>query len=203
VKLLALMTFGLTAVVQACVFTGVAAENPRAAVDKVIIRNVDITGDGKPDTITLRVTGKDMFSPLKWTLTISSLGETVLSHTSDDKDKHIDGFFRDEGYVGECKGYLECKSKWYFKDLLSILIVPKTGYHLGGIMPGIEEVAGQYLAKRFGVRGEKAKAIISDIKTRLGKGQAIMISIPDTPAISDPIMVFSPQVRRFVEIYQD
>jgi len=195
------MTLCLTAIALACSFSGVVAEDPHAAVDKVFVREVDVTGDGKPDTITLRVIGKDMYSPLKWTVTISSLGETVLSQTREDKD--INGFFGDEGYVGDCRGYLECKSKWYFKDLLSILVVPKSGYDLEGIMPGIEGVAGKYLAERLGVRGEKAKALVSGIKNRLQKGQAIVISIPDTPATANPIMVFSPEVRRFIEIYQD
>jgi len=61
------------------------------------------------DTITLRVTGKDFHSPFTWTLTISSLGETVLSHTQ--SDKNIDEFFGDDDHVGGCKGYVECKSR--------------------------------------------------------------------------------------------
>jgi hypothetical protein len=195
------MILVLTMIAWACTFTRVASEDPRAVVDKVLIHAVDVTGDGKPDTITLRVTGKDMYSPLKWTLTISSLGQTVFSHTNDDKD--INGFFGDKNYVGGCKDYLECKRKWYFTDLLSRLVVPKSSYDVKGIMPGIEAVTGQYLAEHLGVKGEKAKAVISDIKKRLQNGQAIVISIPETPATASPIMVFSPVVNSFVEIYQD
>lgn len=182
-----------------CASPDVAEENPIAPVDKKIVRKVDVTGDGKPDTITLRVMGKDSYSPFTWTLTISSLGETVLFHTRN--DKNIDGFFGDQDYVGNCKGYQECKSKWYYKDLLSILIVPKSGYELKGIMPEIDVVAGKYLADGLGIKGERAKAIITNIKNRLQKGHAIVISIPDTPATGNPIMVFAPEVRRFVEIY--
>jgi hypothetical protein len=41
------------------------SEDPRAAVDKVLVRKVDVTGEWKPDTINLRVTGQLRHQP-RW-----------------------------------------------------------------------------------------------------------------------------------------
>jgi hypothetical protein len=199
VRLIAVLA--LTAGAWAGAFAGAAATTPSSPVDREFIRKIDVTGDGKSDTITLRVKGKDLSSPFTWTLSILSLEKTILSHTSNDRD--INNLFADEGYVEGCKGYVECKSKWYFTDILANIVIPKSGYALEGIMPSIDAVAGEYLANQLSMRGDKAKAAIAGIKSRLQKGQAIVISIPTSPVTSGPIMVYSPEVSRFIEIGQD
>jgi hypothetical protein len=69
-----------------------------------------------PLTITYRVTGAAFNAPFRWSLTVTdSKGSSLFQVEHDDRDR--DEFFGDDGYMSGCKGYEECKSKWYFSEL--------------------------------------------------------------------------------------
>lgn len=80
-------------------------------INRTITKSVDLTGDGIPDAITLHYSGANTTSAYTWTLTITSSGKTIFSHSQ--TDGGFDKYFGDEGFVAECAGYFGCKNKYY------------------------------------------------------------------------------------------
>ena len=175
-------------------------------IDKEIVRHIDLTGDGQDETVTLRVQGKSLYSPFSWTLTIQSKGKQMLKFDGD--GAWFDKFFNDENYVGGCKGYAECKEKFFFHDILDRLVVPPSGYSVEGILNKsasntLYAIGGAYLEKCCGIRGKEADTILSGMAARLRSGKAIVINTFTSPETVDPPMIFAPEIDRFVPIYED
>lgn len=175
-------------------------------IDELLVRSVDVTGDGKPEKITLVLKAKDFNSPFQWSLSISSSGKQLFTYASD--DTRIDPFFADRGFITDCSGYAECKKKWYFKDILNSLIVPRSGYDLEGILDKSKSntlypLGRQYLKECCGIKQNDADAILSRIEKRIRNNQAVLISIPKSPVTSDALMIFCPEVDRFIPVYED
>jgi hypothetical protein len=175
-------------------------------VDEELVRHIDLTGDGNPEKITLTLKAKDIAKPISWSLTIKSVNRVLLQHTRD--DARIDAFFKDSNYVTNCTGYLECKKKWYYHDILDILVVPTTGYDLEGILDKkygntLYPLGRAYLAKCCAIGRKRADHILASIEKRIRNGSAVMISIPDTPATGGALLTFCPEVSRFIPVYED
>jgi hypothetical protein len=192
------------ALVIAC-FSGVelrAQTAPTGVIDTTLVRSMDLTGDGKPDTVSLHLAAEGMTSPFSWELSIRSRGSVLCSYSGDDSS--IDENFRDEVYVPGCNDYVECKKKYYFHDILDGL---EARYNLEGILDRTEcntlyPIGGAYLDSCCSIRGGAAEAILSAMEGRLRNGQAIVISIPTSPMTSEPPMMYVPEVNRFVPIYR-
>jgi hypothetical protein len=173
------------------------------AIDTVLVRSVDLTGDGKPDTVSLHLRAKGLTSPFSWELSIRCRGSVLCSYSGD--DSAIDKNFHDEGYVLGCNDYVECKRKYYFHDILDGLEVR---YNLEGILDRTQSntlyaIGGAYLYSCCSIKGAAADAILSAMEERLRRGQAVVISIPTSPMTSEPPMMFAPEVNRFVPIYEE
>jgi hypothetical protein len=144
--------------------------------------------------------------PYAWTLTIRSAGQTVLTYHRD--DTAIDTLFNDDDYVPGCNGYRACKEKHYLHDILASLVVPPSGYSLEGILEAsadntLYHVGRRYLRTCCGIRGAKATRVLTHIERRLRRGTAIVISILSSPVTVESPMVYAPEARRFVPIYED
>jgi hypothetical protein len=188
------------------IYGGDSEFDPKAAVNKDIVRKIDVTGDGELDTISLNIRGKNFFAPFNWTLTIISKGKQIYRSKHDDAS--IDKFFNDKGYVNGCVGYLTCKAKWYFHDILDSIIVPQKGYDLEGILDRSQKntlyaVGSKYLESHYNIRGSKANNILVNIERRLRTGKAVVVAFPKTPANFSSIMVFVPEIDCFMPIYED
>lgn len=175
-------------------------------INEELERYVDLTGDSKPEKITLILKAKDIRKPMQWSLTIRSDKKILLEHTRD--DSKIDSFFSDQNYVTNCTGYIECKKKWYYKDILDTIIVPRTGYALEGILDKKYEntlypLGRAYLAKCCGIGPKQADRILANMEKRIRSGSAVMITIPDTPATGGGLLIFCPEVDRFIPVYED
>jgi hypothetical protein len=175
-------------------------------INEELVRYIDLTGDGRPEKITLNLKATDISKPVSWSLIIWSDKKVLLKHTSD--DSRIDTFFNDPKYVTNCTGYIDCKEKWYFKDILDIIIVPPTGYDLEGILDKkydntLYPLGRAYLSKCCGIGPKKADQILSRIEKRIRSGSAVMITIPDTPATAGALMTYCPEVNRFIPVYED
>lgn len=177
------------------------------SIDKVIVRNVDVTGDGQPDTISLHIKAKSFNSPFAWTLTISSGSHVLESYSRD--DSNIDNFFGDKQFYIKGNDYLQAKQTWYFSELIDSIIVQKSSYALEGILDKKQSntlyaVGGNFLSKCCGIKGRKAENILSSIEQHLRNGKAIVICMPMTPVQSSNIIkVFSPEIGLFVPVYEE
>src|SRR5688572_17865070 len=76
------------------------------AVDTVLTREVDVDGDGRPDSVRLRLTAQRFDQPFTHALTIISNGRPMLERiTTDDWDED----FGDTSFTSPCAGYDRCK----------------------------------------------------------------------------------------------
>jgi len=172
-------------------------------IDEVLTRNVDVTGNGKQDKIVLHLWAKSINSPFSWTLSIVEDGKEIFSYSSNDSNE--DKNFNDDGYVSDCRGYLECKKKYYFHDILENIVLTKNQYNVEGMLksPSHVSIGKTYLEKCCTIHGSKADTILMNMEKKLRNGTAIVISIPVSPVMSGTPMVFAPEIGRFVPIYQD
>ena len=176
-------------------------------INDELVRNIDLTGDGKPERISLILKAKDITKPMQWSLTITSNEKVLLTQSHD--DSAIDSFFNDFRYVGNCTGYSECKRKWYYKDILETLVVPRTGYDVEGILDKKQSntlypLGRTYLANCCSITSKRADDILSEVEKRIRGGRAVMIVMPDTPAAANgPLMTFCGEVDRFIPVYED
>jgi hypothetical protein len=183
---------------------GLNARNaPAGAIDTILVRSMDVTRDGAPDSVSLHLIAKGIDSPFSWVLTICSGGNVLYRQTGN--DSAIDILFHDAGYVPGCGDYSECKIKYYFHDLLSRLEVP---YSLEGVLDRRQSntlypIGQAYLDTCCGVRGAAADTILSSMERRLRSGASVVISIPTSPQTRERPMVFVPEVNRFVPIYEE
>jgi hypothetical protein len=176
------------------------------AVDQVITRNVDVTGDGVNDRIIIHLKADSWQAPVKWSLRIYSEGRLVFSHDSD--DKWLDRFFADPGYVDDtCGSYLECKRKYYLEDLPDGLVVTggvaQDGLALVKAYPGsIHAVAQKELTEQFKLSPSAAARIVTRIVERVRTGKAPVLSVPISPVQGEPPRMFVEEVGAFVTVYR-
>lgn len=175
----------------------------KEAIDTVLVRSLDVTGDGKADIISLHIMARNLASPFSWTLSINSQGNRIYTLSGD--DSRIDTLFHDEGYVPGCRGYLECKKKYYFHDILDGLEAP---YDSNGILDRSQSntlysVGKEYLEACCAIKGSDADAILSRMEGRLRNGNAVVIAVPTSPMTYEHPMMFVPEVNRFIPIYID
>jgi hypothetical protein len=173
------------------------------AIDTFLVRSMDLTGDGKPDTVSLHLMAQGLTSPFSWELSIRSRGSELCSYSGD--DSVIDKNFHDEGYVPGCNDYVACKKKYYFHEILDRL---EARYNLEGVLDRTQSnalypIGGAYLDSCCSIRGPAAEAILSAMEKRLRNGQAVVISVPTSPMTGQPPMMYAPEVDRFVPIYQE
>ncbi len=173
-------------------------------IDQELVKEADVTGDGKPAKIMLHLEGKNIKSPFVWTLTIFSDGKQIYSYKSD--DSWLDKFFSDEGYVLGCKDYLSCKRKYYFHDILDNLVL--TGnkwYDIDGILNKAQPntlypVGRKQLRECCNVKGQQADAILRQIENKFRNGTAIAINVLRSPVQANPPLIFVPEVGRFIRL---
>jgi hypothetical protein len=60
-------------------FLGVAASDERA--DQLVVKHLDVTGDGIDDEIRLNIKGENWNTPLNRTLTIAAKGTIIFKHS--------------------------------------------------------------------------------------------------------------------------
>ncbi len=183
------------------------AQSTASAIDKKIVKTMDVTGDGKADEIILHLKAKDMKAPFKWSLTIISGGKIVYSHDSD--DTWLDQNFNDVGYVSDCDNYLSCKNKYYFHDILqSLVLTGDKWYTVNGILDKSQSntlypLGRKQLRECCNITGSRADAILRKIENKLRAGNAVALNVLISPVQAEAPMIFAPEVGRFLIIYDD
>jgi len=176
-------------------------------VDEELTRNVDVTGQGKLNKISLHIRAKSMHSPFTWELSITANGKDIYTYASDDTE--IDKFFGSKGYVKNCQGYVDCKKKYYFHDILDNLVLNgNKWYNLEGTLDKTQSntlypIGRNYLEKCCAISGTKADAILQNIENKLRNGTAIILNMVTSPVTARNPEVFAPEIGRFIPIYVD
>lgn len=176
------------------------------SVDQMIVKHIDVTGDGIGDDIILNIKGENWNKPFKWMLTISAKGKIIFKHTSD--DTWLDKFFNDRGYVNEtCKLYLECKKQYYLKDLPDHLIIKtdlsQNNHAYDKSNPGsVHFAAKKELTKTLKLSEAEATKTVEWMTKKLKTGQVPVLYVPKSPVQSEFPKMYVDKVGQFVTIYE-
>lgn len=176
-------------------------------IDQQLIKEIDVTGDGKPEKIVLHLTAKNMEAPFKWTLTIISEGKQIYSYSSD--DNWFDKFFNHAGYVSGCNDYISCKKKYYYHDIFNVLVLTGSEwYDIEGILDKSQPntlypLGRKQLKECCNVTVQQADGYLSIIEGKLRNGKAIAINILKSPVEANSPLIFIPEVSRFISFYED
>jgi hypothetical protein len=176
-------------------------------IDQELVKNVDVTGDGKPEKIILHLTAKNIKSPIVWTITLTSEGKQIYSYQSD--DARLDKNFYDDGYVMDCNDYISCKKKYYYRDILDVLVLTGSKwYNVDGILDKSQPntlypLGRKQLQECCNVTGQQADAILSKIENKFRTGKAIAINVLQSPVHANPPLIFVPEVGRFIRFHEE
>lgn len=175
-------------------------------IDRVILRYLDFTGDGVEDEIKLHLIGDNWDKPLNWILTISTKGQQIFEHKSN--DTKIDSFFSDSTFMdGSCKSYLECKKQYYLKDLLFYLFIKtdlsKNMHAFDKNNSGsIHFIAKNELIKKYNLSESEASEIVEWMIKKIKSNETNILYVPLSPVMTELPRMFVDRVGRFVTIYQ-
>ncbi|HEY6873050.1 MAG TPA: hypothetical protein VI298_10035 [Geobacteraceae bacterium] len=174
-------------------------------IDQVITKLADVDGDGLEDKLELHLKGKDFHSPITWGLKIYSKGKVIYQRSG--SNKRIEPFFSQKGYIAGCTGYDDCKCKWFFHDYLDQMIIKMTSENAGVFDKtapnSIYATAKKYLHKEYKKNPKFVDKAINNAVERLLSGKAVAIQAFDEPEITTPPMIWMPEFKRFVPIYED
>jgi len=182
------------------------SQDQEARVDQVLNREIDVTGDGVKDLITLHLKGLGWQAPFNWELSIRSKGKLIFSHESD--DSWLDKFFNDPGYVDDqCKSYLACKMKYYLHDLLDHLFIatdlsPNDHAYDKTDSGSIHFVARQELENRFKLPASEAEETVNWMIQKLKSGKTWVLYVPISPVLSEYPRMYVEKVAAFITIYE-
>jgi hypothetical protein len=174
-------------------------------IEKRITRSVDVTGDGIEDVIMLHVRGESLTSPFFWTLTIRSEDREIFKYDGD--GTWFNSFFDDVGYVSGCTGYVACKEKFFYGDILD-LVLPPSSYNVDAFADeaasnSLYGLGRPYLKKCCSVEGRDADIIVADMAARLRNGTAVVIQNYTSAMTLNPhAAMFVPEVGQFIPIYE-
>jgi hypothetical protein len=174
-------------------------------IDRVITKLADVDGDGIEDKIELHIKGKNFNSPFKWELKIYSKGKII--YQSSGSNERIEPIFSQQNYITDCTGYDECKCKWFFHDYLDQMIIKMSSENAGVFDKtapnSIYATAKKYLRKEYKKNPKLVDKAINNAVERLLSGKTVAIQAFDEPEIPTPPMVWMPEFKRFVPIYED
>lgn len=178
------------------------APSHASSIDSRLVEVVDVTGDGEGDEISVRLRAKDILSPFSWELSINSRDHILLKHESD--DTWMNSFFGEPGYMGGCAGYIECKQKYYFNDLIKNIVVPYSMVNIDGIVDAksIYPIASKYLQENS-ISAVQIERIIPDLQARIKAERAVFLTVPISPLMTRGLLVYSPIINKLVLVYED
>lgn len=197
-----LVFIGIAFVVFGC--TCNRNEHKTKSINETITSKIDLTGDNIPEKVTLILKSHDIFSPFLWEMTISDNNGAFFEVSGFDTD--IDINFNDKGYLQGCYDYLSCKKKWYYEEKINI-IVPYSKVNIKGVTDRrqtntLYNIGYKFLVEDCKITDNDASIILKNIEKKIINNEAVFIMIPMAPASGSVLMVFSPEIRKLVPIYE-
>jgi hypothetical protein len=154
-----------------------------------------------PLTITYRVTGATLSAPFRWSVTVTdSTGSSLFQVEHDDRDR--DEFFGEEGFMHGCRGYEECKSKWYFSELpRAAAEALRVVDHLNEVVQTWQRDALVHQATEFLERkpmSEERRAVVIHEMQLLLSGRFDRLYMPANPLTEESSFMYVPSLGYFV-----
>ena len=179
--------------------------NPAQAID--VQRTYEAGAiDKKTLKISYRVRGQSLSSPFIWTVDVHGANGVVYSITRN--DEWMDKLFADEGYSHGCKGYLDCKKKWYFEELPSNI---RKAIHQSPLkenkveeweLDAMNTLATEFLRSKQLDSKRRARVLV-EMEDLLRKGGYTSISVPISPVQDDSSLMYVPSLGYFVPYWND
>src|SRR6185312_7321916 len=169
-------------------------------VSRTFIEKGDVTGDGKPETLILQINGASMQAPFTWSFTIKDSNEKTI-YRIERNDASLDDFFKSDDYETECKGYVDCKKRYYFHDVpktvFSVLQASSRNTKLDqDDIENLKMTAGAYLQKH-GVSKASLGAVLEEMRRILEQSDTHSLMIPLSAVEDDPPQIWVPSVKQF------
>ncbi len=169
----------------------------------------DLTADGEPDSLELRVVGPRMESPFEWTVRIWVRGELVFEHEV--VDSLIDGLFGETGSWGGSgsfgfTGNREQDKAWYCFEELPRRIIDRAQFRAGSAIFDRNSPAGVFrtltreLYERGLVDDQTVQGIIEPVVKRLQTG-TVLLSMPINPFLSEFPLIYIAELGEFVPVF--
>ncbi len=191
----------LAATSTQCVSSG----KQKAPVDVTHAKRIDVTGDGRPESVVLNYRGANWHEPFTWTLRITAEGRLLFEHSDD--DAWMDEFFADENFLGEGLGYLKSKRKYYNEEMLQGLFCttgfPSNDHAFDPKNSGsIHVVAANELKEKHSLSDEEARRVVAWMMERLKAFKAPLLYVPISAVHCECPRMWVPQVEDFITVYQ-
>jgi hypothetical protein len=172
-------------------------------VDQAFQRNVGVTNDGRKELAVLCLHGKDFMHPFTWDLEIRSQGKVLYKHASN--DAWLDPSFHEDDYVNNCRGYVDCKKKYYYSILGNI--TEQTDFFsrnrplFDSSRPlSVHATIKKYLKERYKVSGAKADKIVKRVVDQLLSGPVVVVNVPVSPVQNEAPLLYVKEVNGFIPI---
>jgi hypothetical protein len=174
-------------------------------VDTVMVRMVDLTGDGKSESVELRITARSFHAPFKWTLTIRS-GKTNLYTFTVNNGLSLEERFQHQAASGNVS-YDTIKHRFFFRDFCEFTtgtglpefdtaVYVDSTYSDGSVYAVARRALG-----RMGLAGPALSTAVNALALRIRDNRAVMFSHSDGNVDVTQPMAYVPEVRAFVPVY--
>jgi hypothetical protein len=171
-----------------------------ANIDTTLNYFLDVDYDSIPDKLSFNFQSPSINSPFIWSFEIISKNKTIYRIVRN--DKKLDAFFSDTLYVMGCDNYIECKKKFYYKDLPHMVfertVIPKRIDYIY-----FETVVKPFLTDSLDLNPNLLKQVLDEFKSRIETGKIIIIPIIISPVKMDHPITYSTTLKRIVPLQRD
>lgn len=177
-----------------------------ANIDTTLVKNVDVTGDGILDTISLNIQAESYSKVYKFNFSIYSLGNLIYSYSGD--DSNFNDMFTKE-YFPSCKTVSLAKREYYFKTFMGFKIERKIDFGDSTLLfkkdysGSIYQVAHKFLTANSKLSQNEIKLAINKAIEKLKKGKALIIFHSKEIIDSSLPLMYFPEIKKLVPIYSD
>lgn len=177
-------------------------------VDTTVFLTVDLTGEGKNDTIFCHLTGESWKKPLTVTYKIKSKNQIVFKTTSSNED--FDENFGKADYFFWCKegNYLACKKRWYFelmdKEIIkTVKLNDKRSKRLLDTTSNlsIPRLVEKLYIDSLGYTKQKAAKVAKKLAANLKKRDFVCLVLPPHPVYKSFPQFYDPNSKKLILLF--
>jgi len=188
-----------------------AAQYLFADVDTTMLRVIDVTYDGKPDTIFCHIFSKSWQDPMSYIFSVHSLGKLILSDTTNESSFMDSMFYLDSGRISQ-QAYFMNKKAWYLDSLLakSVHIVPLSDTIIRPLIKDMVKPSIQirtqfypFFKDTLKLKQTRIDKEFAEIIAFYSKRPIILFLFPYNTEVSSVMMTFYPKYKRVFKIWDE
>ncbi|MCP4728013.1 MAG: hypothetical protein GY863_23440, partial [bacterium] len=178
---------------------GLNADEIEIPVDSTMIIDKDMTFDGKPEKIIIRITGETQIAPYSWSISIVDGEKTIFAYRTN--TLWNDRNFYQKNYFRGAKSYIDNKRKYYFEYIPENIIRFSSFAHADYVFDrnnvnSAYRMALDQLLKRFSININEAERIAEKILEKIRNG-VNYLHIPIGQGNMNP-MIYIEEIGTFV-----